>query len=343
MRTILEKKVVPSLEPLLENPKLEPELRNAIQDNLIVLLQRPKWEGTGVEPINNALVNNGANNENAHSGTTFPTATLPDSPIGGKEPPVSIILGAAPAAAATESLHLNFNLSPSPPPSGGILSPDIGAAALQSFPQITNSNNNSASVVASAAAVNATASVPLAGAAKGIAAIAIDQVTNNSSNNATSKFKPTAITFAQEPSFSDDDEDEDDDEHAGTGGSSGAAAASPIKPNPSAGAVPMRNSPTLATSVEEAERSKIFELVQQLSTNFRMPLDRLLDAGVNDREDDLDEVLEECSQQYDKEQRDSISKSLVYIFKSELNKPCFDDETDNLRYLKLDSEFLRSE
>lgn len=50
-----------------------------------------------------------------------------------------------------------------------------------------------------------------------------------------------------------------------------------------AGAVPIRNSPTLATSVEEAERSKIFELVQQLPTSFRMPLDRMLDLGDNDR------------------------------------------------------------
>lgn len=49
------------------------------------------------------------------------------------------------------------------------------------------------------------------------------------------------------------------------------------------GAVPMRNSPTLGTSVEEAERSKVYELVQQLPTSYRMPLDRLLDAGDNDK------------------------------------------------------------
>lgn len=49
------------------------------------------------------------------------------------------------------------------------------------------------------------------------------------------------------------------------------------------GAVPMRNSPTLATSVEEAERSKILELVQQLPTSFRMPLDRMLDSLDSDR------------------------------------------------------------
>lgn len=49
------------------------------------------------------------------------------------------------------------------------------------------------------------------------------------------------------------------------------------------GAVTMRNSPTLATSVEEAERSKIFELAQQLPTHIRMPLDRMLDSPDADK------------------------------------------------------------
>lgn len=54
LRTVLEKKVVPALEPLLENPKLEPELRSAIQDHLTVLIQR----NSETPPSNN--VNNGS-------------------------------------------------------------------------------------------------------------------------------------------------------------------------------------------------------------------------------------------------------------------------------------------
>lgn len=40
LRAIIDKKVMPTLEPLLENPKLDPELRVAIQEHLLVLLNR---------------------------------------------------------------------------------------------------------------------------------------------------------------------------------------------------------------------------------------------------------------------------------------------------------------
>lgn len=48
------------------------------------------------------------------------------------------------------------------------------------------------------------------------------------------------------------------------------------------------------------------------------------------RDEELEEILEECSQQYDKEHRDSISKSLVYIYKSELSKQCYDESADSV-------------
>ncbi|ODN03544.1 Integrator complex subunit 3 [Orchesella cincta] len=280
LRTILEKKVVPSLEPLLENPKLEPELRNAIQDNLIVLLH-PKWEGVGdTNSTNN--VNNGSgvsDNVVVHASTGFPSISLaPVISIPAKDPP--------------DSLQLNYSVAPTPP--SVMLSPDIGTAAVQSFP------------------TNVTVSVPTT------ALIGSDPVRGLASlvpqNN---KFENNTMSFIQdEPGFSDEDDDD--------------PGSIPPKPSALAGAVPMRNSPTLGTSVEEAERSKIFELVQQLPTNFRMPLDRMLDSSDGDREDDLDEILEECAQQYDKELRESISKTLVYIYKSELNKPCYDESTETV-------------
>lgn len=113
LRTILEKKVVPSLEPLLENPKLEPELRTAIQDNLMVLLHRNKWESGGdVVSVLNPVNNGSSVSEAVHTGTGFPPSP------GIKDVP--------------ETLHLNYNINPVT--SSGLLSPDIASATIQSFP-----------------------------------------------------------------------------------------------------------------------------------------------------------------------------------------------------------------
>lgn len=70
------------------------------------------------------------------------------------------------------------------------------------------------------------------------------------------------------------------------------------------GGLPSRGSPTMGTSVEEAERSKIFDIVQTLPTNLRIPLDSML-SNPNDKADNLEEVLEECSSvQIEKEHRE---------------------------------------
>lgn len=176
----MEKKVVPTLDPLLLNPKLEPELLNAIKDNLICLLHRNKFEGSGCDPATPNNVNNGNNNENAHSGNTF-TANLPESPPGGKEPP--------------DSLHLNFSMNISGNHSG-ILSPDIGSAAVQSFPPPMSPLETST----------------LSPVSKGLASL----VPKNNSN-----FEPATIKFEADEPILQFSEDEDDDD---------IQAASPQKP-----------------------------------------------------------------------------------------------------------------
>lgn len=164
---------MPSLEPLLENPKLEPELRNAIQENLIVLIQRREGGGSTEATITNN-VNNGNSNENAHSGTTFPTANLPASPLGNKEP--------------SEALHLNFSLNPATPTA--IPSPDICSAAIQSFQAASNVTSTTTTTPITSSAI----------AVKGLASL-VPQT--------NIKFEPSSITFMQDdPSFSDEDDDD---------------------------------------------------------------------------------------------------------------------------------------
>lgn len=50
-----------------------------------------------------------------------------------------------------------------------------------------------------------------------------------------------------------------------------------------AGALPARNSPIIASSVEEAEKSKIFEIIQGFPTNLRMPFESLLNDSNEER------------------------------------------------------------
>jgi hypothetical protein len=47
----------------------------------------------------------------------------------------------------------------------------------------------------------------------------------------------------------------------------------------SSGGVPPRGSPTLATSVEEAEKAKVFERIQNLPPNIRLPFESMLNGS----------------------------------------------------------------
>ncbi len=94
----------------------------------------------------------------------------------------------------------------------------------------------------------------------------------------------------------------------------------------------MPASPTMGTSVEEAERSKIFDIVQTLPTNLRIPLDSMLSNPATDKAENLDEILEECSSvPIEKEQREALVKALVYIYKSELVSSCVDEDDNSLK------------
>lgn len=84
LKTILVKKVLPSLDFILENPKFEPELRNAIQEHLIVLLDRNNGTkidaigSVGVPSITNSVIVTNNNSENHIMESTL-TLTPPPS------------------------------------------------------------------------------------------------------------------------------------------------------------------------------------------------------------------------------------------------------------------------
>jgi hypothetical protein len=101
-----------------------------------------------------------------------------------------------------------------------------------------------------------------------------------------------------------------------------------------AGAVPARSSPTLGSSVDEAERAKIFEFVQTLPPNMRIAVEALMNESgglTSSRKENLDDIIEEISDpDFEDETKDCICKCFLYIFKSELSKSCVNEETSSV-------------
>jgi len=255
LRTILDKKVLPSLDPLLENSKLEPDLRTSVQENIAVLLNRSSsfpLENNDIKGENNLLFchpnNNGGNGIHTNSSVIKVNNQNPMS-------------------------QDMVNFPPNPLPGNG------GSPAIP----ILSSPDLKFDVAANSIAFTPSSFDP-------------PQIKILSSSDPES---PSLISLAEpEPAFSDDSDGEDDVENDNIpvksckyfnnycGGKECGCASMKRKIHVDhlyftvlSASIPMRNSPTLGTSVEEAERSKIFELVQTLAANLRIPLESMLNSS----------------------------------------------------------------
>ncbi|CAG7833806.1 unnamed protein product [Allacma fusca] len=250
LRAIIDKKVMPSLEPVLENPKLDADLRSAIQNHLLVLVDRNKGQGK----------------------------------------------------VSSFSDCNNMGYSASVP-----LDKDSPTALLD---------------VISSPVISLTPTTPTINSFAGTIATSVSQASeiNNDHRNLQN-----SMTFAQvDPEFSPDEEEEENQDTKPD-----VKENNHMSPNTAlAGALPSRNSPTIASSVEEAEKSKIFEITQGLSASLRIPVETMLNESVDDSAENLEEVLEDISDRsVDTSERQGVAKCLVYIYKSEIAKPCIQKDS----------------
>lgn len=144
-------------------------------------------------------------------------------------------------------------------------------------------------------------------------------------NHVPVKMEPASPAFPitvvnLEPEFSDSDEDVDDKREYDS------------KPPPAPPITGTKSPPSLDTSAEEAEKSKMFDLVQALQPNLRLPLETILGNPDKEKAESLQEVIEELSSIHlDKSQRDALVKVLAYIFKKDLTSPCVDSEETGIQ------------
>jgi phage baseplate assembly protein gpV len=124
--------VLPSLDFILENPKFEPELRNAIQEHLMVLLDR----NNGTKPpdiINMGIVSSTNNNSENHVMEQILSSTTP-----APSSSLSSTVNSAISNALSYSNSNTITLRASPPPA-----PHIGSTPVSVITSNTVSSTTS--------------------------------------------------------------------------------------------------------------------------------------------------------------------------------------------------------